>query len=71
MNSRIEPVKYSREPGPADSAILSYWRVVLNTEEELDLTPKDQAKSMRGLMPNSCWCGSVLAVRRDGSKKYT
>ena len=30
--------------------------------------PKDQAESIRGLMPR---CGSVLAVWRDGSKKYS
>ena len=41
MNSRVELVNDSRDPGPAYSAILSYWMVVLNTEElKSDLTPK-------------------------------
>ena len=72
MNSRVELVNDSRESGPADSAILSYWMVVLNTEElKSDLTLKEQAESMRGLMPTNCWCGGVLAVWRDGSKKYS
>ena len=33
--------------------------------------PKDEGESMRGLIPTDCWCGSVLAVWRDGSKKYS
>ena len=71
MNPRVELVNDSREPGLADSAILLYWMVVLNTEEESDLTPKDEAELMRCLIPTDCWCGSVLAVWRDGSKVYS
>ena len=71
MNSRVELVNDSREPGPEDSAILSEWMVVFNTEEESDLTLKDQTESMGGLIPTDCWCGSVLAVWRDRSKKYS
>ena len=70
MNLRIELVNDSREPGPPDLAMLSKWMVVLNTEEESDRTPKDQAGSMRGLAPTNCWCGSVVAVWGDGYKKY-
>ena len=66
MDSRIEVVNDSREPGPEDLAILSYWMVELNTEE----LKSDLTESMRGLVPTNCWCGSVLAVWWDGSKKY-
>ena len=41
--------------------------VVLNTEEESDLTPKDQAESMRGLI--LLIAGVVVYRLYDGSKK--
>ena len=43
--------------------------VVLNAEG-VGRDPKDQAESMRALMPTNCWCSSVLAVWLDGSEKY-
>jgi hypothetical protein len=66
VNSPVELVNDSRELRSEDATNLSYWMVVLSTDElESDRIPKDQAQSMRGLIPTNCWCGSVLAVRRD------
>ena len=68
MNSRVELVHDSREPSPVDSANL----VVMDggIEHRRNRTCPKRSNRKRGLVPTNCWCGSVLAVWRDGSKKY-
>ena len=69
MNSRVELVNDSRESSSADSANF----VVMDggIEHRRNRTCPKRSNRKRGLVPTNFWCGSVLAVWRDGSKKYS